>query len=282
MSGAAVTIGPAVVGSMIASYLFGCSTMQTYTYYKCFPGDRRIFQILVATVMMLTFAHTVCIMYWTWTVSVAGCENPKSVTIFSSSRDANLILTPLISTLVQMFFIYRLFKLSGNKTVAAFCGILSILNLAGTLVDAIKALGITTDRTAQNARNWLTILTLVAAAVCDLVITIGLVYFLQRERRRSKVPQTHNIADRLTLWAIETGLATSMSAVLVIVFFCAMRSTFLWTAVYDVLADVYTNSLLAALNSRKTTRIRDNRVIEFSTSCDTSPDPDSEKPEVIN
>ncbi|KAG1778933.1 hypothetical protein EV702DRAFT_1195945 [Suillus placidus] len=282
MSGAAMTIGPAVVGSMIASYLFGCSTMQTYTYYKRFPDDRRVFQILVAAVMMLTFAHIICIVYWTWTLTVTGCENPDGVTIFSSSRDANLILTPLISTLVQMFFIYRLFKFSGSKTVAAFCGILSMLNLTGTLVDAANALGVSTNRTAQNARNWLTILTLVAAAVCDLVITIGLVYFLQRERRRTKVHQTQNIADRLTLWAIETGLATSMSAILVIVYFCAMRNTFLWTAVYDVLADVYTNSFLAALNSRKTTRIRDTLIIEFSTGRDTSPDSVGEKPEVVN
>lgn len=276
-----MTIGPTVVGSMLASYLFGCSTMQSYTYYKRFPGDRRVFQVLVATVMMLTFAHIICIVYWTWTLSVTGCENPDGVTIFSSSRDANLILTPLISTLVQMFFIYRLFKFSGSKTVAAFCGILSMLNLTGTLVDAANALGVSANRTAQNARNWLTILTLVAAAVCDLVITIGLVYFLQRERRRTKVHQTQNIADRLTLWAIETGLATSMSAVLVIVYFCAMRNTFLWTAVYDVLADVYTNSFLAALNSRKTIRIQDTLIIEFSTGRDTSPDLVGEKPEVI-
>lgn len=282
MSGAAITIGPAVVGSMIAGYLFGCSTMQTYTYYKRFPGDRRVFQILVAVVMMLTFGHIICIMYWTWTLTVTGYENPDGVTIFSSSRDANIVLTPLISTLVQMFFIYRLFKFSGSRTIAAFCGILSILNLTGTLVDAAKALDISTNRTTENARNWLTILTLVAAAACDLVITIGLVYFLQRERRRTTAHKIHNIADRLTLWAIETGLATSMSSVLIIVFFCAMRDTFLWTAVYNILADVYTNSLLAALNSRKTTRIQETRVIDFPSGCDTPPDLVSEKPETIN
>jgi heme/copper-type cytochrome/quinol oxidase subunit 2 len=183
--------------------------MQTYTYYKRFPDDRRVFKILVTAVMTLTFAHIICIMYWTWTLTVTGCENPDGVTIFSNSRDANLILTPLISTLVQMFFIYRLFKFSESKTIAAFCGILSMLNLTGTLVDAVKALSISTNRTSQNSQDWLTILTLVASAVCDLITTIGLVYVLQRERRRTENYQTYNIADRLTLWAIETGLATS-------------------------------------------------------------------------
>lgn len=51
---------------------------------------------------ILTFAHIICVMYWTWTLTVSGCENSESVTIFSNSRDANLILTPLISTLVQV------------------------------------------------------------------------------------------------------------------------------------------------------------------------------------
>jgi hypothetical protein len=86
----------------------------------------------------------------------------------------------------QMFFIYRLFKFSESKTIAAFCGILSMLNLTGTLVDAVKALSISTNRTSQNSRDWLTILTLVASAVCDLITTIGLVYVLQRERRRTE------------------------------------------------------------------------------------------------
>jgi len=44
---AALTIGPAVVGCMVASCFFGCSMLQTYTYYKRFPADRRIFQLLV-------------------------------------------------------------------------------------------------------------------------------------------------------------------------------------------------------------------------------------------
>lgn len=51
---------------------------------------------------MLTFGHIICIMYWTWTLTVTGYENPDGVTIFSSSRDANIVLTPLISTLVQV------------------------------------------------------------------------------------------------------------------------------------------------------------------------------------
>ncbi|KAG2136694.1 hypothetical protein DEU56DRAFT_737108 [Suillus clintonianus] len=217
MSGitASLTIGPAVVGCMIASCLFGSSIIQTYTYYKSFPADRRMFQVLVRKFLMLTFAHIVCIMYWTWILTVTGFENISGETIFDGPRNANLILTPLISTLVQMFFIYRLFKFSGSKIIAASCIVLSMMNLVGTLTDASKAINHSANRAAENAEEWLTILTLVAAAVCDLIITIGLVYFIQRERRQTKVRQTHNIVDRLTLWAVKTGLATRWETLLV-------------------------------------------------------------------
>lgn len=62
-----------------------------------------------------------------------------------------------------------------------------MLNLVGTLVDAVKAINYTAQN--ESAQNWLTILTLIAATACDLVITIGLVYFLQRERKQTKVNQ---------------------------------------------------------------------------------------------
>lgn len=51
--------------------------------------------------------------------------------------------------------------------------------------------------------------------------------------------------DRLVLWTIETGLITSLVAVLVISFFLAMKETYIWVGLYTILASVNGNSLLA-------------------------------------
>lgn len=241
---AALTIGPAVVGCMVASCFFGCSMLQTYTYYKRFPADRRIFQLLVRS-LWLTFpivesnfhigsSRDVCVDTF---ILVSMSESSKGADICAyclhhvldvdldrdRCREHNHILRPSrrqshpdahhqhlrsgrvaidvhpvpFHMILQIFFTYRLFILSKSKTLATFCIILSILSLVGTFLVAVNAI----NYTAQNeaAQNWLTILTLVAATACDLVITIGLVYFLQRERKQIKVKQWAASSNWLSL-----------------------------------------------------------------------------------
>ena len=45
---AEVTLGPALLGTTVASCLFGCSLIQTYGYYKRFPSDFPILKSLVS------------------------------------------------------------------------------------------------------------------------------------------------------------------------------------------------------------------------------------------
>ncbi|KAI6126783.1 hypothetical protein F5141DRAFT_356260 [Pisolithus sp. B1] len=200
--------------------------------------------------MLLTLAHIVCVVYWTWMITISAYGKPNEVTIFTPSRGANLVITPFIYYLVQLFFAFRLFRFSGSWLLAIICVILGGISFIGTLVDATRALNRHSMGGDMNAQYWLTILTLVSGATCDLIITAGLVFHLRKQRALTKLSRTINLVDKLTIWAIETGLVTSINAVLVTVFFSLQRTTFIWSALYIVLADVYTNTFLAALNSR--------------------------------
>ncbi|KAL4072334.1 hypothetical protein J3A83DRAFT_3020002 [Scleroderma citrinum] len=210
-----VTLGPALIGTTVASCLFGCSVVQTYGYYRRFPLDTLILKLLVALVITV-----------------------------------NLIITPFICYLVQLFFAYRLFKFSGSWLLAAVCIILGGISFVGTLIDAARALNRKSMHGNMNAQYWLTVLSLVSGAVCDLIITAGLVFYLRKRRAVIKVSRTIDLIDKLTIWSIETGLVTSINAVFVTIFFSIQRTTFIWIGLYMVLGDVYTNVFLAALNSR--------------------------------
>lgn len=200
--------------------------------------------------MLLTFAHLVCIVYWTWTMTVSSYGHPNEITIFTTSRSVNVIITPFICYFVQLFFAFRLFKFSGSWLLAIICVILGGTSFVGTLVDAARALNRGSMGGNMNAQYWLTVLSLVSGAMCDLIITAGLVFYLRKSRAVIKVSRTIDMIDKLTLWSIETGLITSINAILVTIFFSVQRTTFIWIALYMVLADVYTNVFLAALNSR--------------------------------
>ncbi|KAF8839771.1 hypothetical protein BDN67DRAFT_729007 [Paxillus ammoniavirescens] len=244
---AGLTIGPALVGAMTTSFLFGCAILQTYGYYRHFPSDPKVLKGLVAALILLTFGHIVCIMTWLWSLIVSSFGEPNEITIFSRPRTASVVLTPFIAILSQSFFVFRLFRLSHSYSLLLLCAFLSVLNIVGTLINAAKTL----DHSlmfggSSDEPSWLTVLTVACGGACDLIITTGLVYNLRVQQSTSKLAQTANLFDKLTLWTIETGLVTSIATLLVIIFYCLMRNTFTWIGAFTVLADIYANTLLAA------------------------------------
>ncbi|CAK5261810.1 unnamed protein product [Mycena citricolor] len=52
------------------------------------------------------------------------------------------------------------------------------------------------------------------------------------------------------MWTMETGLLTSAAGLVNLICFVTMKENFIWLACYVVAARLYSNSLLASLNSR--------------------------------
>ncbi|KAI6017122.1 hypothetical protein EDC04DRAFT_2576860 [Pisolithus marmoratus] len=187
---AELTLGPALVGVALASGLFGCSIVQTYGYYRRFPLDPMVLKALVSVrcyTMLLTFAHIVCVVYWTWIMTVTSFGKPDEITISTSSRSANLVITPFICYLVQRFFAFRLFRFSGSWLLAGICSVLGGISFVGALVDAARVINWQSLGTNMDALYWLTTLTLVSGATCDLIITAGLTFHLRKQRALTKI-----------------------------------------------------------------------------------------------
>ncbi|KAI6021260.1 hypothetical protein EDC04DRAFT_379116 [Pisolithus marmoratus] len=178
-----------------------------------------VLKALVAAVMLLTFAHIVCVVYWTWIMTVTSFGKPDEITIFTSSRAANLVITPFICYLVQLFFGFRLFRFSGSWLLAGICSVLGGISFVGALVDAARVINWQSLGTNMDALYWLTILTLVSGATCDLIITAGLAFHLRKQRALTKISRTIDLLDKLTVWSIETGLVTSINAVVLVTVF---------------------------------------------------------------
>lgn len=93
----------------------------------------------------------------------------------------------------QLFFVFRLFKFSGSWLLVIICVILGGTSFVGTLVDAARALNRGSMKGNMNAQYWLTVLSLVSGAMCDLIITAGLVFYLRKTRAAIKVSRYGNI-----------------------------------------------------------------------------------------
>ncbi|KAJ3889771.1 hypothetical protein GG344DRAFT_66842 [Lentinula edodes] len=94
------------------------------------------------------------------------------------------------------------------------------------------------------------IATLVAIRVAtDIVISTALVYYLQKSRRNA-LHSSMVIVDKLMQWAIETGIVTSTVNILLMICLLINVNNYLWVAFYVILPKVFSNAMLANLNSR--------------------------------
>jgi len=100
------------------------------------------------------------------------------------------------------------------------------------------------------------------AAAGDVLIALVLCTMLQRSRTGFR--RTDTMINKLMLFTINTGLLTSLCAVASLISIVAAPSTFIYIAFYFTLGRLYSNSLMATLNARKSIRGEDPEAITLS------------------
>jgi hypothetical protein len=90
------------------------------------------------------------------------------------------------------------------------------------------------------------------AAAGDVLIAVFLCTLLQQSRTGFRRSDT--MINKLILFSINTGLLTSICAVMSLISISVWPNTFIYIAFYFCLGRLYCNSLLATLNARKSLR----------------------------
>ncbi|KAH9923969.1 uncharacterized protein BXZ73DRAFT_103701 [Epithele typhae] len=88
-----------------------------------------------------------------------------------------------------------------------------------------------------------------AGMIGDTLMTTVLVVTLKRNR--SGIKQTNNILNKLILYTMTTGLLTTIFNLFALIMALAVPDTFIWIGVEIVTIRLYTNSVLAVLNTRQ-------------------------------
>ncbi|KLO17951.1 hypothetical protein SCHPADRAFT_900136 [Schizopora paradoxa] len=242
------TFGAMYLGVIIAMALWGASTIQAYYYYDTYPKDAWQLKLLVAVVWALDSAHQALITASVYRYLITNFFNPAHLNAIEATLRHMVILNVVIIAVVQGFFLFRVWRLSQKNYVLV--GILGILNGAQFVSIAVyygKCYHMTSLAQLQ------TLLTLekicnVFGAVSDISIAGTLVFLLRKSRTGFK--RTETLVNRLVMFTINTGLITSMCAIMALVSVLAWPNTFLYIAFYLLISRLYTNSLLATLNAR--------------------------------
>jgi len=87
-----------------------------------------------------------------------------------------------------------------------------------------------------------------SAACTDILVSFALVRLLMSQR--TDIQRTKTLIEKLIRWTVTTGMITSAWALLDLILFTSSESTLIHLLFNVVLAKLYANTLLAALNHR--------------------------------
>jgi hypothetical protein len=245
------TIGLLLVAVMLATFMFGIFSIQVYIYILRYPKDHIGLRLFVRGLWILDLVHSVLISVLAYHYMVTNFVNPLALLQLHWSLFAALITEALIVSLIQVFFAIRIYRI--NRKQKALYTITIFLSVVQMMVGSAGAIHtmIVCKRSEELfefsprlfAGTWC-----VTAVICDVVIMFGLVKTLAP--RRTGYNRSDHIISVLIRWGIETGLATTMVALIDLILFVSVRN-FAHLIFNFALIKLYTNTMIATLNARQ-------------------------------
>ncbi|KAJ7144509.1 hypothetical protein C8R44DRAFT_865420 [Mycena epipterygia] len=250
------TIGAVEIGTLLSGVLFGLITSQTYVYYKTYPRDSRFTKGLVGALWIVELVHTACIFDALYMYTVRGYGDPTYLIRFPVSLDATIILhgaTVIIGTptLLHPPDLQIRAKTYYLTAVAIF---ILFVRFAAFVVSGVAATRMSALLDFMQSWKSLILFDLISCAITDVMMSAILVYHLAT-RRATVYKSTLAIMDKLIMWSVETCLVTTFTTIVMMICFLTMgEKNFIWIGILLVQPKIFSNALLANLNSRASLR----------------------------
>ncbi|KAI0631796.1 hypothetical protein C8Q77DRAFT_1128873 [Trametes polyzona] len=246
--------GAFLIGTYLSLILYGIFIHQVYMYFRIYRKDKVLVKVMVHAMIMIETIHTAACMHICYHYLVSNYFNPLSLLHCTRTLDMIPILTGLLILVSQSFFSWRVYTLRPKSSpLVAVAVILSIVSFGFMTAATVEATHVASFQRYES-HTWLTSVALSAAVVSDAITVSVLTAVLTK--RRTGIKQTDQILQRLILYAVNTGLLTGIFNILALVFALVWRDNYIYIGVAIAGGKVYSNSLLAVLNTRQSLAAR--------------------------
>ncbi|KAJ6478466.1 hypothetical protein DFH09DRAFT_1199524 [Mycena vulgaris] len=218
-----------------AMFIGGVLTIQGYIYYEHFPND---------PVRILDVVHLVLVSQACYHYLITSWGDGSALLVTTLPLDLHLIVSGLATACCQGFFLYRIWSFSNKNWILTGALASACLTTFGLGIFISVQLILAKSVAAFNTFTAVVDANFIIGAIVDLIIALILVYYLREGRGHFE--RTH--------LAVATGLATSLLGVAIVIAYHLRPNSFIYIAIHYSLARMYTNALLASLNSRKGAR----------------------------
>ncbi|KAA1469912.1 hypothetical protein DENSPDRAFT_650841 [Dentipellis sp. KUC8613] len=242
--------GPILLGTMLNLILYGISITQTYIYVTSFKQDKLWIKIFILVIFVADTANTIFDIEFIYESLVNNFNHPAAIMRANWVFATDPAMTVIVSTMVQLFFCWRIKVLTGRTWIVCILVIGSIVAGLGGIATSI-AIGIVPKWLEFQKFEIPVIVWLATSALVDSTISAILVWYLRHHK--TGFSGSDDVLNRIIRITVQTGLVTSVWAIVDLGLFLGSPSGF-HLAFNFPLAKLYSNSLLSSLNARHTCR----------------------------
>jgi len=239
-------------------FLWGILTVQIY-YYSTFFKDSWRLRTLVYGLYVVDSLQVFVNMQSAFDLLCNNWGNAEKILVPGWTFCIMPVFSGLVSYPVQCFFAFRIWKLRTTwkaplaqlalKFVIAFVLLCGLAQALGAMITGGRLAEIGDTRLISVLNAYIA-LWLGGSTVCDTVITITLLLLLRSAGKTTEWKKTKNLIDSLIQQTVQTGMITTIAASVELILFLVLNKTYLHTILACILGKLYTNSLMATLNSR--------------------------------
>ncbi|KAL5498033.1 hypothetical protein ACEPAH_2964 [Sanghuangporus vaninii] len=266
-----IALGSAFIGFGIATTLYGITCLQIYLYYRNHSKDSFGVKLMVATLWVLDTLGTIGIAHTLYSYLVPNIGNPDVDFVIPWSYASQSETVDLITLITQcreecfcrfnnsdVVYSSMGFQDNSGLTLAT-----PVALITGTSVQGIDAL-------------------------CDIIITASFIYYLRSFR--NGVKPTEKIIDNLILYAVSRGFLTvyvlysdvrvllwvrrntermypfifRVTQIVFVSLDAGLPGQLYWLPFQQAVGKLYVNSVLASLNSRRSSDNKPTSVVQFT------------------
>ncbi|KAI0925753.1 hypothetical protein AcV5_008402 [Taiwanofungus camphoratus] len=243
---AQVAHGPSLAGIFMNVMLYGVMISQTFFYFSTYREDPRWMKVYVAVLFFADTLNTVFNIWWIYNVLINNFGNLEALATANWLFETEEALAGLIAMQVQMFYAWRIHRLTGNTLVVAAVVITSLVGGLSGIGTAIAVAMRPQFADFQHLKA-IVILWLMGAAVCDVIIALSLSLHLRKHR--TGFARTDTVVTRIMHLSLSNGLITASFALADVISFLATPRG-IHIAFNYTLVKLYGNSVMTSLNYR--------------------------------
>ncbi|KAI9058829.1 hypothetical protein FKP32DRAFT_1680528 [Trametes sanguinea] len=244
------TLGAWLLGTFFGTLLQGTVYHQAYRYSRLYPNDPMYLKLWVLVVVLIETLNTALTWHSSYVYLIKNFANPIAL-LGAPVWSMSVLPIPgsLAAVVSQAFFARRLYMINRRYTPIAIVAMACFLSFAGFYIGlSIRSLKVH-NLPESLTFSWMASTGSSIMMAGDFLVTSVLIYALQKSR--TGIPRTDSLLDLLIVYAVSTGFIICVFNALNVAFAFAFPSNLIYSAFSIILTKLYANTLLVALNTRK-------------------------------